>query len=72
MRSFNIKLRMEYFLLGLRDSFGIPFKPEEEVNKLNLKEGEMLPTTNMGYTVIKNPLPSAFNRIPEHKETEKQ
>jgi len=40
MRSPNIKLRIEYFFLGLRDKTGIPFKPEEEVNKLDLKEGQ--------------------------------
>ena len=39
-RSLNIKLRIEYFLLGLRDKFGIPFKPEEEVRKLDIKEGQ--------------------------------
>jgi len=36
----NIKLRIEYWLLGLRDRIGIPFKPEEEVHKLGLKEGQ--------------------------------
>jgi len=36
----NIKLRIEYWLLGLRDRIGIPFKPEEEVRKLGLKEGQ--------------------------------
>ena len=42
MRSLNIKLRIEYFFLGLRDKLGIPFKPEEEVRKLNLKEGQKI------------------------------
>ena len=42
MRSLNIKPRIEYFFLGLRDKFGIPFKPEEEVRKLNLKEGQKI------------------------------
>ena len=42
MRSLNIKLRIEYFFLRLRDKFGIPFKPEEEVNKLDLKEGQRI------------------------------
>jgi len=42
MRSLNIKLRIEYFLLGLRDKFGIPFKPEEEVRKLDLQEGQKI------------------------------
>ena len=42
MRSLNIRIRIEYFFLGLRDKFGIPFKPEEEVNKLNLKEGQKI------------------------------
>ena len=36
----NIKLRIEYWLLALRDRIGIPFKPEEEVRKLGLKEGQ--------------------------------
>lgn len=42
MRSLNIKLRIEYFFLGLRDKIGMPFKPEQEVNKLNLKEGQKI------------------------------
>ncbi len=42
MRSLNIKLRIEYFFLGLRDKFGIPFKPEEDVRKLDLKEGQKI------------------------------
>jgi len=42
MRDFNAKLRIEYFFLGLRDKIGIPFKPEQEVNKLNLKEGQKI------------------------------
>jgi ubiquinone/menaquinone biosynthesis C-methylase UbiE len=42
MRCFNIKRRIEYFLLGLRDRLGIPFKLEEEINKLNLKEGRKI------------------------------
>lgn len=40
MRNLNIKSRIEYFLLGLRDKFGIPFKPEKELNKLNIEEGQ--------------------------------
>ena len=42
MRSLNIKLRIEYFFLGLRDKLGIPFKPEEEIRKLDLKEGQKI------------------------------
>ena len=42
MKSLNIKLRIEYFFLGLRDKFGIPFKPEEEIHKLGLKEGQKI------------------------------
>ena len=42
MRSLNIKPRIEYFFLELRDKFGIPFKPEEEVRKLDLKEGQKI------------------------------
>ena len=40
MRNLNIKIRIEYFLLGLRDKFGIPFKPREEVCKLDIKKGQ--------------------------------
>lgn len=42
MRGFNVKLRIEYFVLGLRDKFGMSFKPEEEISKLNLKEGQKI------------------------------
>jgi len=41
-RGLNIKARIEYFLLGLRDKFGIPFKPEKEINKLNLEKGQQI------------------------------
>lgn len=41
-KDINIKSRIEYFLLGLRDRFGIPFKPEEELNKLNIKGGQKI------------------------------
>ena len=34
--------RIEYFLLGLRDKLGIPFKPEEEIKKINLKAGQTI------------------------------
>jgi ubiquinone/menaquinone biosynthesis C-methylase UbiE len=36
----GVKLRIEYFLLRLRDKLGIPFKPEEEIKKINLKAGQ--------------------------------
>lgn len=36
----GVKLRIEYFLLGLRDKLGMPFKPEEEIKKINLKAGQ--------------------------------
>lgn len=49
MRDFNIKLRIEYFFLGLRDKIGIPFKPEHEVNKLNLKEGQKILDYGCGF-----------------------
>jgi len=42
MRDFNIKLRIEYFLLELRNKLGIPFKPEKELNKLNIGEGQKI------------------------------
>ena len=35
-------IRAEYFLLGLRDRFGIPFNPREELNKLDIKEGQII------------------------------
>ncbi len=40
VRSLDIKVRIEYWLLGLRDKIGIPFKPEKEVLKLDIKEGQ--------------------------------
>jgi len=42
MRNLDIKSRIEYFLLGLRDKFGIPFKPEKELNKLDIEEGQKI------------------------------
>lgn len=42
IRDFSIKSRIEYFLLGLRDKFGIPFKPGKELNKLNIGEGQKI------------------------------
>ena len=42
MRNFNIKSRIGYFLLGLRDKFGIPFKPGKELEKLNIGEGQRI------------------------------
>ena len=38
----NTKTRIEYFFLGLRDKFGIPFKPGKELKKLNIKEGQKI------------------------------
>ena len=40
--SLSTKTRIEYFLLGLRDKVGIPFKPEKEINKLNLEKGQQI------------------------------
>ena len=40
MGGLNIRLRVEYFLLGLRDRFGIPFRPEKEIKKLDLRRGQ--------------------------------
>jgi len=40
--SLSTKTKVEYFLLGLRDKFGIPFKPKEELNKLNIEEGQKI------------------------------
>ena len=34
--------RMEYFLLELRNKLGIPFKPEKELNKLDIREGQKI------------------------------
>jgi len=42
MKNFNVKLRLEYFFLGLRDRIGIPFKPEEEINKIDIKQGQAI------------------------------
>jgi ubiquinone/menaquinone biosynthesis C-methylase UbiE len=42
MRNLDIKTRIEYFLLGLRDKFGIPFEPEKELNKLNIEVGQKI------------------------------
>ena len=42
IRDFNAKLRIEYFLLGLRDKFGIPFRPEKELTKLNIQKGQII------------------------------
>ena len=38
----DFKSRMEYLLLGLRDKFGIPFKPGKELNKLDIEEGQKI------------------------------
>ena len=38
----SVKLRIEYFLLRLRDKLGIPFKPEEEIKKINLEAGQTI------------------------------
>ena len=38
----SVKLRIEYSLLRLRDKLGIPFKPEEEIKKINLKTGQTI------------------------------
>lgn len=38
----DFKVKVMYFLLKLRDKFGIPFKPEEEINKLNIGEGQKI------------------------------
>ena len=38
----STKTKVEYSLLRLRDKFGIPFKPEKEINKLNLEKGQQI------------------------------
>ena len=38
----NVKSRIEYFLLGLRDKLGIPFSPEKELNKLNIEAEQQI------------------------------
>ena len=38
----SVKLRIEYFLLRLRDKLGIPFKPGEEIKKINIKAGQTI------------------------------
>ena len=42
MKHFNVRLRLEYFFLRLRDRFGIPFKPEEEIKKIDIKQGQTI------------------------------
>ena len=42
MKNFNIKSRLEYIFLILRDRIGIPFKPEEEIKKLDIKQGQVV------------------------------
>ncbi len=42
MGGFNAMIKTEYFFLVLRDRFGIPFKPKEEIKKLNLKKGQIV------------------------------
>ena len=42
MNTGNFYSRVTYFLLGLRDKFGIPFKPQEELNKLDIREGQII------------------------------
>lgn len=38
----DFKLRIMYFLLKLRDKFGIPFRAESEISKLNIEEGQKI------------------------------
>jgi len=42
MNSGNFYSRVTYFLLGLRDKLGIPFNPREELNKLDIREGQII------------------------------
>lgn len=56
-RNPNLRLRIEYFFLGLRDKFGIPFKPEKELNKFNIKEGQKI--LDYGCGIGSYTLPSA-------------
>ena len=42
MKNFNVKSRLEYVFLGLRDRIGIPFKPEEEINKVDIKQEQAI------------------------------
>ncbi len=42
MSAGNFYSRIEYFLLGLRDKLGIPFNPLKELNKLDIREGQMI------------------------------
>lgn len=41
-RGLNIKSGVDYFPLRLRDKFGIPFKPERELNKLDIAGGQRI------------------------------
>ena len=42
MKNFNTKSRLEYIFLELRDRIGIPFKPEKEINKIDIKQGQAI------------------------------
>ncbi len=42
MKNFNVKSKLEYIFLELRDRIGIPFKPEEEINKVDIKQGQAI------------------------------
>ena len=86
MKDINIKSRIEYFLLGLRDKFGIPFKPEKELNKLNIEEGQKvldygcgigsytLPAASLvgkkGKVYALDRQPSAIKRVEERAQME--
>ncbi len=39
---FNVKSRLEYIFLRLRDRIGIPFKPVEEIKKIDIKQGQVI------------------------------
>jgi len=85
IRDFNIKSRIEHFLLDLRDKFGIPFTAKEELNKLNIEEGQKILDYGCGigsYTFSAANLvgeegkvyaldkqPSAIKRIEERAQT---
>jgi len=64
MNSGNFYSRVTYFLLGLRDKLGIPFNPREELNKLDIREGQIILDYGCGIGSYTFPIEEA--RTSEH------
>ena len=81
-----MKSGIKYFLIELRDKFGVPFKPEREVSKLNIEEGQKIldygcgigsytfPVANLvgekGKVYALDKQPSAIKRVKERAQME--